>query len=146
VGQEWVEGVVVGNRGDAAQQIFNAAEEQSFIASHGGAGGKLRVGPAPPVDFGDPIARVLIELRCFMVGQTIELQVIVCVDEPRQQPIAVQINDRIRGRRFHIKSRDARSADAQTADTAVAKLRVDESDVHLCARTTSTIGRPCQFR
>jgi hypothetical protein len=144
--QEWVEGVVVGDRGDAAQQILNAAEEQSLITSRGGAGGKLRVGPAPPVDFRNPIAGVLIKLRCFVVGQTVELQVIVCVDEPRQQPIAPQINDRIRGRRFHIESRDARSADTQTADTAAAKLSVDKRDVHLCIRSTSTMGRPCHFR
>ena len=81
-----------------------------------------------------------------MDRQVVQLQVIVCVDESRQQPIAPQVEHHILRFRRYTHSGNSRSLNAQTADVAATHLSIDEGDIHLFARTTNTMGSPFHCR
>ena len=85
----------MGDCGNAAQEILHAADQQPLIARHGHGHFEFRIVSPQRIDVGDPIACVSIELVKIGACQTIELQVVMRIDEARQHPVALQIDDRI---------------------------------------------------
>jgi len=94
----------------------------------------------------NPVGRVA-ELHARII---VELQVVVCIDEPGQHAIAAQVDNHIvaLGRQAHADH--ALTADPQAGAAESRHVAIHEADrvrgIHLCARTMNTSGTPCQRR
>src|SRR5262245_14100604 len=103
-------------------------------------------------DVVDPLADIAMRRSIAATRKVAELQVIVGVDQTRQQPGALEIDDAITAHRLAADTRDAITHHAQRALPAFER-GVDEAQPGRVthgtprrARITSTSGVPCQSR
>src|SRR5690348_7200815 len=92
----------------AAEQILQSPVKQLCRAGDFAAGAQHRIAVAPRIDVAYPLADVLVMPAITRSRVVIEMQMIVGVDESRQQAVAVQIDAakswkrRVRRRRYPV--------------------------------------------
>ena len=88
VHQKRIKRIVMRNSGDPAEQILQAADQQTLIPCHGNLRLECRVGLPAQVDLRNPLARMA-PVPCRLERlQCVEVEVIVRVDETGKQPVA----------------------------------------------------------
>jgi hypothetical protein len=154
--QRRVQGIVVRNGRDAAQQVLDAAVQQTTVARGIDHGPERGVGARAQADLRNPFPHVAKPRAMVERRETVELQVVVGVDQARQQSIAREIHDPVRRLRVAAHRRDPRFDHPHRGCSAIARRhperRIDEGDsarrcvghaACLLAWTTITSGVPC---
>src|SRR6187397_1094815 len=108
----------------AAEQVFQSTMQELFRARDFAAGAQHRVAVAPRIDVAYPLADVLVMPAITRSRIVIEMQMIVGVDESRQQTVAVQL-DAAKSRKRRIVRR---GYPASLDVNALARWQVDGID------------------
>jgi hypothetical protein len=144
-----VEGVVVRHRGRATEQVLEAAGKHARLVSQSFGRHQQPVAAAVRGHVGDPRRGVFVRFAITRARKVAELQVVVRVHQPGQQPVATQVHDAIAARRRNADARDAIPDHAQRL-RGVAQRGIHEADRrHAALRvasTTSASGVPRQVR
>src|SRR5262249_30560441 len=90
-----VVGVVMGDRRDAAQQILEQPGEQPIAKRPASGLHDGLIGCEPGAHVVNPLGRVVVSVAKLHPSVMIQLEMIVCVHEPRQHDRAIEIDDGI---------------------------------------------------
>jgi hypothetical protein len=140
------------NRRHSTQQVLDPANQQSIVARLGNQSRELRIVAPTSVNLTDPVADMFVAVLGVERRQGIQLQMIVGVQEARQQAISPQVDPHVARNSGGVDTRDSRPNHAHRAHfsfSCIGQCQATRCRRHVTyrrARTISTIGKPCQSR